>query len=218
MLEYCEGDSLCFMVKDQDPHKSDDSLGTYTMQPDQFFDDGFDGEVELTDTGKKDSKSFLKLKICREAVPLKITFVSARALRNADWIGKSDPFVVAEIPTRPGKQIQTKVVDNKLDPEWNEELEMPDYHVGDPLRFTVKDSDLVGSDMLGSVLFTPDKVKHGFDDEVKLEGTGHEGESFLKLQFSIGEKSEEPAEEPQEQLFPSDPEVEVGAPKRWCCY
>jgi len=79
MLEYCEGDSLCFMVKDKDPHKSDDSLGTYTMQPDQFFDDGFDGEVELTDTGKKDSKSFLKLKIDREAVPLTPPHNAARS-------------------------------------------------------------------------------------------------------------------------------------------
>merc|ERR1712232_1489242 len=100
-----------------------------------------------------------KLKVFREVVPLKITVVSARALRNADWVGKSDPYVVAEVPTRSGIKVQTHVVEDKLDPEWNEELEIPEYHVGDPLRFTIKDQGVVGSDMLGSVFLLPDQVK-----------------------------------------------------------
>jgi len=223
MPEYCEGDSLCFTVKDKDPSKSDDYLGTFTMKPDQFYDDGFDGEVNLTDTGKKagQSESVLKLKIFRRVVPLKITFVSARALRNADWVGKSDPYVIAEVPTRPGTKIQTRVVEDKLDPEWNEELDMQEYHVGDPLRFTVKDKDLVGSDMLGCVVLMPDQVKDGFDDEVKLEGTGHAGESFLKLKIKIGdEKLQEQAEDTQVEVPPSHPQVELddkSAPKGGCC-
>jgi len=199
MLEYCEGDSLCFTVKDKD-----ESVGTYTMQPDQFYDDGFDGEVKLTDTGKEEGQSILKLKIFREVVPLKITFVGARSLRNADYTGKSDPYAIAEVPTRPGTQIQTQVVENILDPEWNEELDMPEYHAGDPLRFTVKDKDLVGSDMLGCVVLTPDQIKDDFQDEVKLERTGHTGDSFLKLRIKMGaEKLQEKADDttdPQPQV------------------
>merc|ERR1712061_652548 len=108
-----------------------------------------------------------------------------------------------------------------LDPEWNEELEMPEYHVGDPLRFTVKDQDLVGSDMLGCVDLMPGQFKDGFDDTLKLEGTGHTGESFLILKIKMGdEKLEEKATETQVEVPPSQPQVALddeSAPTGGCC-
>jgi len=223
MPEYCEGDWLYFTVKDKDSSlKSDDSLGTYTMKPEQFYDDGFDGEVELNATGRKEGQSLLKLKILRPVVPLKITVVSARTLRNADWVGKSDPYVIAEVPTRSGTKVQTNVVKDKLDPEWNEELKMPEYRVGDPLCFTVRDEDLVGSDILGCVVLTPDQIKDGFENEVKLEKTGHTGDSFLKLKIKMGEGEEE-SQEQTEETRAQDPAChpvvieEKSAPTRLCC-
>merc|ERR1712032_1582800 len=159
---------------------------------------------------EKEGQSVLTLKIFRGVVPLQITFVSARSLRNADWVGKSDPYAIAEVPKRPGTKIQTRVVENQLDPEWNEELEMPEYRVGDPLRFTVKDQDLVGSDMLGCVVLMPDQVKDGFEEEVKLESTGHTGDSFLTLKIKMGdEKLQEQAKETQVEVSPSQPQVKL---------
>merc|ERR1712032_1250229 len=175
---------------------------------------------------EKEGQSVLTLKIFRGVVPLQITFVSARSLRNADWVGKSDPYVIAEVPARPGTKIQTRVIENKLDPEWNEELDMPEYHVGDPLRFTVKDQDLVGSDMLGCVVLMPDQVKDGFEEEVKLKCTGHTGDSFLKLKIKMGdvkmgdEKLQEQARETQVEVSPSQPQVKLedeSAPTGLCC-
>ncbi|KAJ4771814.1 Calcium-dependent lipid-binding (CaLB domain) family protein [Rhynchospora pubera] len=49
---------------------------------------------------------------------LMVTVVRAKALKNKEVIGKSDPYVVLYI--RPILKVKTKVIDDNLNPEWNE--------------------------------------------------------------------------------------------------
>ncbi|XP_078174363.1 calcium-dependent lipid-binding (CaLB domain) family protein [Carex rostrata] len=53
---------------------------------------------------------------------LTVTVKRANNLPNADVIGKSDPYVV--LYTRPMFKVKTKVIDNNLNPEWNETFEV----------------------------------------------------------------------------------------------
>ncbi|XP_073313067.1 calcium-dependent lipid-binding protein-like [Primulina huaijiensis] len=51
-----------------------------------------------------------------------VTVVRANELKNKELIGKSDPYVVLHI--RPLVKVKTKVVDNNLNPVWNQTFEL----------------------------------------------------------------------------------------------
>jgi len=51
-----------------------------------------------------------------------VTVMKANDLKNMEMIGKSDPYVVVHI--RPLFKVKTKVVDNNLNPIWNEEFDL----------------------------------------------------------------------------------------------
>jgi Ca2+-dependent lipid-binding protein len=53
---------------------------------------------------------------------LSVTVVRANNLINTDFIGKSDPYVVLYV--RPMFKVKTKVIDDNLNPEWNETFEV----------------------------------------------------------------------------------------------
>ena len=53
---------------------------------------------------------------------LTVTVKKANNLINADVFGKSDPYVVLHI--RPMFKVKTKVIDNNINPEWNETFEV----------------------------------------------------------------------------------------------
>ncbi|KAM6584936.1 hypothetical protein CsatB_011938 [Cannabis sativa] len=53
---------------------------------------------------------------------LSLTVVKANNLKNMEMIGKSDPYVVVHI--RPLFKVKTKVIDNNLNPVWNQTFEM----------------------------------------------------------------------------------------------
>lgn len=53
---------------------------------------------------------------------LTLTVVKANDLKNMEMIGKSDPYVVVHI--RPLFKVKTKVVDNNLNPVWNQTFEL----------------------------------------------------------------------------------------------
>ncbi|KAJ6825275.1 synaptotagmin-5-like isoform X1 [Iris pallida] len=53
---------------------------------------------------------------------LTVTVVKASGLKNLEMIGKSDPYVVLFI--RPMSKVKTKVIDNNLNPVWNETFEL----------------------------------------------------------------------------------------------
>ena len=51
-----------------------------------------------------------------------MTIVKANDLKNMELIGKSDPYTVVFI--RPLFKVKTKVIDNNLNPVWNETFEL----------------------------------------------------------------------------------------------
>ncbi|GMP43076.1 hypothetical protein CsSME_00012586 [Camellia sinensis var. sinensis] len=53
---------------------------------------------------------------------LTVTVVKANDLKNMEMIGKSDPYVVVYI--RPLFKVKTKVIDNDLNPIWNQTFEL----------------------------------------------------------------------------------------------
>eukprot|EP00262_Sarcandra_glabra_P007998 TRINITY_DN21166_c0_g1_i1.p1 TRINITY_DN21166_c0_g1~~TRINITY_DN21166_c0_g1_i1.p1 ORF type:complete len:500 (-),score=120.35 TRINITY_DN21166_c0_g1_i1:144-1643(-) len=53
---------------------------------------------------------------------LSVTVVKANALKNMEMIGKSDPYVVLYV--RPLFKLKTKVIDNNLNPVWNQTFEL----------------------------------------------------------------------------------------------
>ncbi|XP_039008016.1 synaptotagmin-4-like isoform X2 [Hibiscus syriacus] len=53
---------------------------------------------------------------------LTVTVVKANDLKNMEMIGKSDPYVVVHI--RPLFKVKTKVIDNNLNPVWNQTFEL----------------------------------------------------------------------------------------------
>ncbi|CAI9770292.1 unnamed protein product [Fraxinus pennsylvanica] len=53
---------------------------------------------------------------------LTVTVLRANNLKNKELIGKSDPYVVVYI--RPLFKVKTKVIDNNLNPVWNEKFEL----------------------------------------------------------------------------------------------
>ncbi|RLM87711.1 integral membrane single C2 domain protein [Panicum miliaceum] len=53
---------------------------------------------------------------------LSVTVVKATSLKNKELIGKSDPYV--RLYVRPMFKVKTKVIDDNLNPEWNETFEL----------------------------------------------------------------------------------------------
>lgn len=53
---------------------------------------------------------------------LSVTVVKATSLKNKELIGKSDPYV--RLYVRPMFKVKTKVIDDNLNPEWNEKFDL----------------------------------------------------------------------------------------------
>jgi len=105
---------------------------------------------------------------------LQITVEGATNLYNADGFlaGKSDPYVIVEVPGQEGMKFQTPVISNNLNPVWNYTGEIAGFMDGDMLQFTVMDKDtwpkpdqLLGKALLGASDFYP----NGFHSEIQLE-------------------------------------------------
>jgi len=104
---------------------------------------------------------------------LQITVESACNLYNSDGIlaGKSDPYVIVEVPEVEGMKLQTGVISNELNPVWNFVGEIAGFMEGDVLRFTVMDKDTFPKpdDFLGKAELTAqDFYPHGFHGELAL--------------------------------------------------
>lgn len=128
----------------------------------------------------------------QERPALRVAIRSARGLRNADWLpftGKSDSFCQCMLVGKPHSMVETTIVRDDLDPEWNEEFVIMQYTPGDLIKFTVLDQDndyFKSPDFLGSVVlqaghYEPD----GFDGELQLEKAGHNREAFLSVKLEV---------------------------------
>jgi len=112
-----------------------------------------------------------------------VTVQSAAGLRNADWMGKSDPYVVCRCHQR--TRFQTTVINNNLNPVWNEPFSL-DYDTVSPLVFEVFDKDFRKDESLGHVALPPEKFyPGGFNGELELLDSGKKEAARLALSIGV---------------------------------
>ncbi|XP_010272629.1 PREDICTED: synaptotagmin-4 [Nelumbo nucifera] len=95
---------------------------------------------------------------------LTVTVVKANELKNMEMIGKSDPYVVLYI--RPLFKVKTKVIDNNLNPVWNETFELiAEDKETQALVLEVFDKDVTQDKRLGIVKLP----LHGLEPDIPKE-------------------------------------------------
>jgi hypothetical protein len=182
--EFDPGDDLEFEVFDYDKCSAADSLGRRTV-PNFKFDrtDGFEGDLKLKECGRG-YKAILKVRILvlpplspnaptisEPGSRLRVRIIGATGLRATDVKtqgGKSDPFCICKIIGQQSSEFRTKVGSKSLEPVWDEEHIVPNYHFGDRLEFKVFDHDRMSTDDLhGRVTL----ASREFDREGGFTGT-----------------------------------------------
>ncbi|MBA0825771.1 hypothetical protein Goarm_010689, partial [Gossypium armourianum] len=98
---------------------------------------------------------------------LTVTVVKANDLKNLEMIGKSDPYVVVHI--RPLFKIKTKVIENNLNPIWNETFELiAEDRETQELTVEVFDQDIGQDKRLGIAKFRLTELEPETPKEVNL--------------------------------------------------
>jgi Ca2+-binding EF-hand superfamily protein len=123
-----------------------------------------------------------------KVMKIRIMVIAARGLRNADMVGKSDPYCICEIVGKPQTRSATKALLDTLDPVWNEQREVPLYVEGDSLRLSIYDKDAwsKGDDLLGQVTLPSSQFyPMGFDGELKLIDAGKGFNPVLKVRITV---------------------------------
>lgn len=126
---------------------------------------------------------------------LQVTIVSAEGLYQSDgWLtGKSDPYVICEVPGKPKQKIQTPVINNTLNPTWNHTDVIRNYTMGDGLEFQVWDSDFGKDQLLGKfTLSHADFSPNGCEGAAQLEGSPH-ATGTLSILITVQPADEEDA-------------------------
>eukprot|EP00930_Biecheleria_cincta_P031669 TRINITY_DN21978_c0_g1_i1.p1 TRINITY_DN21978_c0_g1~~TRINITY_DN21978_c0_g1_i1.p1 ORF type:complete len:790 (-),score=97.52 TRINITY_DN21978_c0_g1_i1:174-2543(-) len=125
-------------------------------------------------------------------VSLKIHIKNAENLPVSDTRGMADPYVTCTIPPKETPEFRTRVVEQCLDPVWEEDHEIQDYRPGDGLLFKVIDQDtaikraLVGDDFCGDVLLEAQEFyPHGFEGEARLENVPNGNPAILRLSICV---------------------------------
>ncbi|KAL1322092.1 hypothetical protein HN51_067020 [Arachis hypogaea] len=108
--------------------------------------------------------SELELKPCGRVT---VTVVQANDLKNMEMIGKSDPYVALHI--RPIFKVKTKVVDNNLNPVWDEKFDL----IAEDLEtqsiiFEVFDEDIGQDKRLGVAKFPLSELEEETEKEQEL--------------------------------------------------
>ncbi|MED6132941.1 hypothetical protein PIB30_023488 [Stylosanthes scabra] len=123
--------------------------------------------------------SELELKPCGRVT---VTVVQANDLKNMEMIGKSDPYVAVHI--RPIFKVKTKVVDNNLNPVWNEKFDL----IAEDLEtqsiiFEVFDEDIGQDKRLGVAKFP-------LSDLEEETATEHELRLLASLDTKVKDKKD----------------------------
>jgi Ca2+-dependent lipid-binding protein len=191
-------DIIDFEVYDHDVGKADDFLGRASLQPSDYRQSGgdpFKGVLQLEDAGKginaelsvevtvlpqngdtQGERAFVRIERAH----------GLRAVHSTFDGGKSNPYVVCQIPGKPYSKWQTAVRKKTLEPEWHEEVEVTDYLAGDNLEFTVLDHDLFRKqgEFLGTCMVGAAQIQHCcFSGELQL--TGNKAQGFLTVTIEI---------------------------------
>jgi len=175
-------DVIHFDVYNGDSNRSADLLGKCALKVRDLLNGWKSQELQLKDTGKAGrvgtSDSYLKLEASNivqvsgsapHAVKLvetpaanlpkvMVTIVGARNLRNADFVGYSDPYCVGWIPNKPDCRLQTPMIKDDLNPKWDYTGQIANFDRGDVLNFTVYDEDVGSKDLLGRCMVRFDEL------------------------------------------------------------
>uniref|UniRef100_A0A7S2GFV4 C2 domain-containing protein n=1 Tax=Alexandrium andersonii TaxID=327968 RepID=A0A7S2GFV4_9DINO len=122
--------------------------------------------------------------------PLQLEIIAARGLRDADWFGKSDPYVHVKLKGKSELCAKTHHVNGSLEPVWDFVTPVHNYEEGDDLEFEVYDKNLgMKDDFLGRASLEGSRFhKWGWEGELQLSDTGHKGESFIRIRASWRQK------------------------------
>lgn len=213
-----QGQDLEFAVWDSDTFpKPDQLLGKALVSSQSFWPTGVEGDVPLS--GCKHATGTLTIKVepldvagvggpptqplgsvvdasRLETADLYVTIVAAQGLPNADGAlaGKSDPYVVVEVPGRKRQKFKTKVVNNCLDPVWNYRGVIYGYRPESVIEFAVWDKDTFKSDsLLGKAqISSQDFWPYGIEGDVTLCGTSGQAAGNLTLKIEVLAPGEKP--------------------------
>jgi phospholipase D1/2 len=87
----------------------------------------------------------------------------------------SDPYVSIQVG---GATVaQTRIINNSQDPDWNEHFHVDLAHYASNVEFTVKDNDVFGAELIGTVVIPVQKVSNGD----KIEGWFQVLNSYVQL-------------------------------------
>jgi hypothetical protein len=117
-------------------------------------------------------------RVNRSSGALKVQICSATNLRNADFVGKSDPYVAVELRTKSGTRRgdahRTSHKMDTLEPLWDETAEFQRFDAADRLFFEVMDKDPTGKsdDRLGKAYLDVSQVLAGFSGSIMLTDAG----------------------------------------------
>lgn len=101
-----------------------------------------------------------------------VTVISAEDLPSADLMGKADPFVVLTMK-KTGTKNKTRVINEDLNPIWNESFEfVVEEGLHDLLIAEVWDHDTFGKDYMGRCILTLTRVilEGEYEDSIQVEG------------------------------------------------
>ncbi|XP_042392307.1 calcium-dependent lipid-binding protein-like [Zingiber officinale] len=100
---------------------------------------------------------------------LTVTIVRATSLKNQELVGKSDPYVVLYV--RPVFKVKTKVVDDNLNPVWNETFELlAEDKETQSINFEVYDEDNLQQDKkMGVAKLSLQELKPEATKEMELK-------------------------------------------------
>lgn len=119
---------------------------------------------------------------------LMVRLVSAHGLAKADLMGLSDPYCVLEaVPAYKHQALRSRVIQNSLDPQWNEMIPVMIEHAdAQALHVSVFDKDAVGNDdFLGDCTIALNDARLASVVHPRVAASAAESEVLLDLPLSV---------------------------------
>ncbi|CAM8912190.1 unnamed protein product [Rhodiola kirilowii] len=106
----------------------------------------------------------------------------------------SDPYVTVNVP---GSTVaRTRVIGNNKNPKWNEHFNVPLAHPAVNVEFQIKDNDMLGAQLIGTVLVPARRIVSGelIDEAFLVKGSSaklekRKTELYIKMKFTPCEEN-----------------------------
>lgn len=159
-------ESVLFELKDYDMVGSDDLIGTHERDIKKFTPGIVTDEwitLKAASGVTKAARLHIISHLALDGMPpytnlpyqfLKVALkvISARDLAKMDYLTDSDPYVIIYLRSNPTLKYQTTVIDNNLNPKWDQEFELDLVNqTTDILSLKVMDKDRFTDDEIGSI-------------------------------------------------------------------